>query len=140
MSFLEKIINEKSIMYFSFCGYDYSDEIKLRLEIKKNKINISYLTFGMNHLKINPRIIKNNTTKYKVILHNIGFDINGDFIIFECDIKDEFGSFPCCLSKYTIQKIFILEKSGYYKLYEYMKTRNGIFSYNYTNQIIFNEY
>jgi hypothetical protein len=140
MSFLDKIINEKRIMYFSFGGYDYLDEIKIRFEIKKNKIHMSYLTVGMNHLKIKPIIVPNNTKKYNVILNNIGFDRNDDFIVIDCDIENDSNKFSGCLSNYKIQKIFILEKSGYYRLYEYLKTRNGVFSYNYTNQIIFQEY
>ncbi len=135
MSFLNNIINEKCVMYFSFGGYDYHDEIKIRLEIKKNKLNMSYLTVGMNHLKIKPKIIPNNTTKYKVILQNTGFNSNNDFMIIESTITDN-----TCITNNKIKKIFILEKAGYYRLYEYLKVKNGIFSYNYCNQIIYNEY
>lgn len=140
MSLLQKIINDNRAIYFSFNGSDYSDKIKLRLEIKKKKIAISYLTGGMNHLKIKPRIIHNNTKKYKIILNNIGFDSNDDFIIIDCNIENNSNKFMGCLSNYKIKKIFILEKSGYYKLYEYLKIRTGIFSYNYINQKIYNEY
>jgi hypothetical protein len=140
MSLLDKIINDNRAIYFSFDGYDYSDKIKLRLEIKKNKILLSYLTVGMNHLKIKSKIIHDNTKKYKVILNNIGFDSNDDFIVIECKIKDYSNLFNGCISNYKIKKIFILEKSGYYKLYEYLQTRNGTFSYNYIDQKIYNEY
>jgi hypothetical protein len=140
MSLLQKIINDNRAIYFSFNGSDYSDKIKLRLEIKKKKIAISYLTGGMNHLKIKPRIIHSNTKKYKIILNNIGFDSNDDFIIIDCNIENNSNKFMGCLSNYKIKKIFILEKSGYYKLYEYLKIRTGIFSYNYINQKIYNEY
>ncbi len=135
MSLLNKVINEKCVMYFSFGGYDYHDEIKIRLEIKKNKIIMTYLTVGMNHLKIKPKIIPNNTTKYKVILRNTGFNSNNDFMIIESTITDN-----TCITNNKIKKIFILEKAGYYRLYEYLKVKNGIFSYNYCNQIIYNEY
>lgn len=136
MSFLNKVINENYIMYFSFGGYDYHDELKIRLEIKKNKINMTYLTVGMNHLKIKPKIIPNNTTKYKVILQNTGFNSNNDFMIIESTITE----IPTCITNNKIKKIFILEKAGYYRLYEYLKVKNGVFSYNYCNQIIYNEY
>jgi hypothetical protein len=140
MGLLEKIINENRAIYFSFDGSDYSDKIKLRLEIKKKKIAISYLTCGMNHLKIKPKIVPSNTLKYKIILNTIGLDSNDDFIIIDCNIEDNSNKFACCLSNYKIKKIFILEKSGYYKLYEYLKTRNGVFSYHYINKKIYNEY
>ena len=136
MSFLNKVINENCIIYFSFGGYDYHDELKIRLEIKKNKINMTYLTVGMNHLKIESKIIPNNTHKYNAILQNTGFNSNNDFMIIESTITE----IPTCISNNKIKKIFILEKAGYYRLYEYLKVKNGIFSYNYCNEIIYNEY
>jgi hypothetical protein len=143
MSLIKQIQNSTKPLYFVFGGYNYSDEIKIKVEIKNKKININYITDALNHIKIKSKILNNNSKLlYDLDFYNYDHTIDKNKnIVIDCSMNEGYYKFPYCFCNYITKKIIIItsdpNNSNYYRLYEYIKFRSGFFTYNYSTPMIF---
>ena len=145
MSIIEILKTRNKPLHFRFGGYDYMDEIKMKLELKKNKLHISYLSQELDNITIKSRIIPRESSFYTKILNELGHmnstQIIKDTIVIDCVMTDGYYKFPYCFCNYKTNKLLIIKKevgSMSYKMYEYIKFPYGVFTSRYSSPIIFN--
>jgi len=139
MNLIEELTDKHKLLFFVF-GYDnYVDEIKISLEIKNKKVCIKYLNIGLDHIKVNSRLIKNNTSYCNNLLTQLGH-ISSNTVVIECSMYEGRFKFPYCFCSYGNKKIIIIKKdsNNYLKLYEYIKFPKGVFTNQYSIPLIFN--